>query len=119
MPDLRLVEEDWDVEPAGGVERRVGDQEVQQLVPGRGQLLVAGAGGGRGEAHRAAGCGRAQRRARPALEAVVEAGGDAGHLGVGRGEGGPPPRRQRHLGQARAARSVARGGETRPWNTGD
>ena len=52
--------------------------------------------------------------ARPALEAVVEAGRDAGHLGVGRREGGPPPSRQRDLGQARAARSVARGGEARP-----
>ena len=78
------------------------------------ELHLPSAGGGRGEGDRAAGCGRAQRRARPAPEAVVEAGRDAGHLGVGRREGGPPPSRQRDLGQARAARSVARGGEARP-----
>ena len=101
---VRLLQEDRDVEPAGGVEWGLRYQHVEDLVPGH--LLVAGPGAGQGHGPNQLGGddgGGTLASAGAQLDTVEHLAHDLGLLPACLlGYGRPPVRGQGELGQAGA-----------------
>ena len=89
-----LLHKHRDIEARPGVQRGLGHQQVQQLVPG--QLLVARAAGGQPDL--ADGSGRGEHPGPRPPHAVVDGGQQPRGLGLGQGR--PPVAGEGQLGQA-------------------